>query len=380
MTHSINAGDAGRETVTVDLGLRSYDIRIGDGVLAESGPAIAAITSGRAPVIVTDETVARLHLPALRAALAGAGIGDAPAIVLPPGESTKDFAHLGQLLDAVLARGIERSTVLVGLGGGVIGDITGFAAAILLRGIDFIQVPTTLLAQVDSAVGGKTGIDTPHGKNLVGAFHQPRLVVADTSTLDTLPRREVLAGYAEVVKYGLIRLPEFFAWLEGEGHRVISGDGAARRHAVAVSCRQKAEIVGRDERESGDRALLNLGHTFGHALEAALGYDGRILHGEAVAIGTVLAFDLSSRLGLSPAADTQRVRAHFAGVGLPVTPRAIAGVAWNADGLMAAMTRDKKVKDGRITFVLTRGIGTAHTARGIDPELVRAVIADSLKE
>ncbi len=371
------------ETVRVALGARSYDILVGDGVLAEAGPHIAAITQGRAPILVTDETVAPLHLPTLERALRGAGIEPAASILLPAGEKTKNFGHLEHLMEALLGGGIERSTVLVALGGGVIGDITGFAAAIALRGIDVVQAPTTLLSQVDSSVGGKTGINTRHGKNLVGAFHQPRLVIADTATLDTLPRREVLAGYAEVAKYGLIRLPAFWDWLEENGARVVDGNPdsvsrAARRYAVTESCRAKAAIVGADERESGDRALLNLGHTFGHALEAAAGFGARLLHGEGVSIGMVLAFDLSVRLGLCPAADAARVRAHLKAVGLPVSPTDVPGMAWDVDELIASMAKDKKVKDGRITFILARGVGQAFTLRDVDPVAVRALIEDAV--
>jgi len=366
------------ETVRVDLGTRSYDILVGDGILAQAGARIADITRGRAPIVVTDDHVAQHHLPALERTLRDAGLDAGTPIILPAGEKTKDFAHLERLMDAVLGRGIERSAVLIALGGGVIGDITGFAAAIALRGIDFIQVPTTLLSQVDSSVGGKTGINTRHGKNLVGAFHQPRLVVADTATLDTLPKREVLAGYAEVAKYGLIRLPDFWDWLEANGARVVEGDSAARRHAVKVSCEAKAAIVGVDERESGDRALLNLGHTFGHALEAATGYGSRLLHGEAVAIGMVLAFDLSVRLGLCPGQDAVRARRHLEAVGLPTKPTDVPGVEWDVDELIAAMAKDKKVKDGRITFVLARGIGQAFTQRDVDPEAVRALMEEAV--
>jgi len=366
------------DTVRVELGPRSYDILVGDGVLAEAGPRIAAITRGKAPIVVTDENVAPRHLPTLERTLNGAGIEAGTPIILPAGEKTKDFAHLERLMDAILGRGIERSAVLVALGGGVIGDITGFAASIALRGIDFVQVPTTLLSQVDSSVGGKTGINTRQGKNLVGTFHQPRLVIADTATLDTLPRREVLAGYAEVAKYGLIRLPAFWSWLEENGTRVVDGDSRARRHAVTESCRAKADIVGVDERESGDRALLNLGHTFGHALEAATGFGVRLLHGEGVAIGMVLAFDLSVRLGLCPAADAARARAHLKAVGLPTSPADVPGVEWDVDELIASMAKDKKVKDGRITFVLARGIGQAFIVRDVDSAAVRALLEDAV--
>jgi len=366
------------DTVRLDLGPRSYDILVGDGVLAESGPRIAAATKGKAPIVVTDENVAPLHLATLERTLRATGIEPAQAIVLPAGEKTKDFAHFERLMDAILERGIERQAVLLALGGGVIGDITGFAAASALRGIDFIQVPTTLLSQVDSSVGGKTGINSRHGKNLIGAFHQPKLVIADTATLDTLPRREVLAGYAEVVKYGLIRLPDFFTWLEQNGARVVEGDSDARRYAVTTSCRAKADIVGVDERESGDRALLNLGHTFGHALEAATGFGSRLLHGEAVSIGMVLAFDLSVRLGLCPAADADRARAHLAGVGLPVRPTDVPGVEWDVDELILSMAKDKKVQDGRITFVLVRGLGDAFTLRDVEPAQVRALLEEAV--
>ncbi len=366
------------DTVRLELGPRSYDILVGDGVLPAAGARIAAVTRGRAPIVVTDANVGPRHLDALNAAMTGAGIVPTPAITLPAGEKTKDFGHFQSLMDDILGRGIERSSVLLALGGGVIGDITGFAAASALRGIDFIQVPTTLLSQVDSSVGGKTGINSRHGKNLVGAFHQPRLVIADTATLDTLPRREVLAGYAEVVKYGLIRLPGFFAWLEENGRRVVDGDSAARRQAVTTSCRAKADIVGVDERESGDRALLNLGHTFGHALEAATGFGPTLLHGEGVAIGMVLAFDLSVRLGLCPAEDARRARAHLADVGLPVRPADVAGVTWDVDALIHSMAKDKKVQDGRITFILARGIGQAFTRRDVDAAAVRAVLEEAV--
>ncbi|RJF84763.1 3-dehydroquinate synthase [Azospirillum cavernae] len=369
---------ASLDTVRLDLGARSYDILVGDGVLSDAGERIAAVTKGRAPIVVTDANVAPLHLDSLNAAMIEAGIAPSPAIILPAGEKTKDFGHFQTLLDDILGRGIERSTVLLALGGGVIGDITGFAAASALRGIDFIQVPTTLLSQVDSSVGGKTGINSRHGKNLIGAFHQPRLVIADTATLDTLPKREVLAGYAEVVKYGLIRLPDFFTWLEGNGQRVVDGDSAARRHAVTTSCRAKADIVGVDERESGDRALLNLGHTFGHALEAATGFGQTLLHGEGVSIGMALAFDLSVALGLCPAEDARRARAHLASVGLPVRPTDIPGVAWNVDELIRSMAKDKKVSDGRITFILANGIGQAFTRRDVDADAVRAVLSESV--
>jgi 3-dehydroquinate synthase len=365
-----------RDTVRVELGSRSYDIVVGPGVIAEAGRLIAGtIGKGRRLIVVTDETVAGRHLPALQQALDREGLADGGApVILPSGEKTKDFGHLEQLLEALLARGLERSTVLVALGGGVVGDVAGFAAAVALRGLDFIQIPTTLLAQVDSSVGGKTGINSRHGKNLIGAFHQPRLVLADTRVVDTLPRREVLSGYAEIVKYGLIGDPAFFEWLERHGAAVISGDPDARRYAVQTSCRAKAAIVGADEREAGTRALLNLGHTFGHALEAACDFGDTLTHGEGVAIGMVLAFELSVALGLAPAADALRVRRHLFEIGLPTGPADVPGLPWHPDHLIAHMSKDKKVRDGRVTFVLAHGIGQAFLAAEVDPADVRKVL------
>mgnify|MGYP001283133337 FL=1 len=366
------------ETVRVDLGDRSYDIVIGDGVLARAGALIADAVPGIRPVVVTDETVASLHLETLSQALEKDGIAF-DAIVLPPGEQTKDFKNLEELLDRLLTRGIDRSTVLIALGGGVIGDLTGFAAAIALRGIDFIQVPTTLLAQVDSSVGGKTAIDTPHGKNLVGAFHQPRLVLADVGVLDTLPRRDLMAGYAETVKYGLIDDAEFFGWLEGYAVALIDGDMAVRRHAIVESCRAKARIVAEDEREADKRALLNFGHTFGHALETETGFGDVLLHGEAVAIGMSLAFDLSVSLGFCPASDADRVRRHFAAVGLDYDLRAVGqGIVWSPDRLLDNMSKDKKTVAGRKTFILSRGIGKAFVSRDVEDEQVLALLVEAL--
>ncbi|UEM21545.1 3-dehydroquinate synthase [Skermanella mucosa] len=364
-----------RDIVRVDLAERSYDIVIGPGVIAGAGARISALAGRRPVVVVTDDTVAPLHLPALEASLDEAGVRrNGPAIVLPAGEKTKSFVHLEALLDDLLGRGIERSTMLVALGGGVIGDLAGFAAAVALRGLDFVQVPTTLLAQVDSSVGGKTGINTRQGKNLVGSFHQPRLVLADTGALATLSRRHMLAGYAEVVKYGLIDDAGFFAWLEEHGAAVCAGEPEALVRAVTVSCAAKAAIVGQDERESGRRALLNFGHTFGHALEAAVGYDDRLLHGEGVALGMGLAFDLSARLGYCDAEVPARVRRHLDRIGLPTRLGQVAGVTWDTQELLGHMAKDKKVQDGRITFVLARGIGQAFTARDIDGREVAAVL------
>ena len=365
------------ETLHVPLGDRAYDIVIGDSLLAAAAEWIGPLAAGRKCYIVTDHTVAGLHLATLERALTKASI-PFEAFELPPGEQTKDFHHLEHLIDRLLEAGVERRSLLIALGGGVIGDLTGFAAAILLRGIDFVQVPTTLLAQVDSSVGGKTAIDTPRGKNLVGSFHQPRLVLADTTTLDTLPRRELLAGYAETVKYGLINQPDFFTWLEEHGPLVIEGDRACRAQAIHRSCATKAEIVAADEREAGQRALLNLGHTFGHALEAEVGFGDELLHGEAVAIGMVLAFDLSAQLGLCPAADAARVRRHFGAVGLPTGPDAVQGRIWCAETLLGHMYKDKKVRDGRITFVLAEGIGRATLSSSVEPDQVIALLNDAI--
>jgi len=365
------------EHVTVALGGRSYEILVGSGLLGQAGALMRPLMAERRAVIVTDRTVADLHLAALARSLDDADIAH-HAIILPPGEETKDFVHFASLTDEILARGIERRTMLVALGGGVVGDLAGFAAATLLRGIDFVQVPTTLLAQVDSSVGGKTGIDTRHGKNLIGAFHQPRLVLADGDALATLPARELAAGYAEIVKYGLIRDAAFFAWLEANGAMLLAGDAAARRHAVVASCRAKAAVVAADERESGERELLNLGHTFGHALEAATGFGSVLLHGEAVAIGMVLAFEFVMRGGLCPAADTERLRRHLAASGLPTAIPKPNGRPLAAESLLAAMGKDKKVRGGRITLVLPRRIGEAFVTSDIPAEVIGAFLAESI--
>lgn len=369
---------SGIERLHVELGARGYDILVGSSLLATAGRHMGAVLRHARVFVVTDETVAKLHLEALERALGDAGIA-CEALVLPAGEEAKDIAHLERLLDHLLTHRIERRDAVVALGGGVIGDLAGFAAAVVLRGVDFIQVPTTLLAQVDSSVGGKTGINSAHGKNLIGAFHQPRLVLADTQVLDSLPRRELLAGYAEVVKYGCIDDAEFFAWLETHGPDVVEGDPAARRHAVITACRRKAAVVARDEtEESGARALLNLGHTFAHALEAECGYAGALLHGEAVAIGMVMAADLSVELGLCPAEDATRVRNHLAAVGLPTGLEHVPGRAWSPARLLDHMSRDKKVRDGRIAFVLLRGIGAAFVSHDVPPEAVEALLTNAV--
>jgi len=364
-----------RETLRLELGARSYDIVVGTGLLADSGALVAAVVKQKRAIIVTDETVAKLHLERLRSGLDRAGIAHR-AIVLPPGEGTKDFAHFSRLCEDVLALGLERITPLIALGGGVIGDLTGFAAATLLRGVDYVQVPTTLLAQVDSSVGGKTGIDSAHGKNMIGAFHQPVLVLADIDTLATLPRRELLAGYAEVVKYGLVRDRGFFEWLEGAGAALVAGDIDARRRAVLTSCAAKAAVVAIDERETGDRQLLNLGHTFGHALESETGFGDALLHGEAVALGIRLAFDLSAQLGLCPAAAASRVRAHYQAVGLPVALSQVAnGKRFDPAALLEAMAHDKKVRDGKITLILARDIGDAFVSREVERATLESFLA-----
>ena len=362
------------QRLTVDLGTRSYDIVVGSGLLGRAGREIAPVLRRPDAIVITDSNVAGgPHLITLERSLEAAGIAHR-SIVLSPGEATKSMAQLGELLDRLFDRDIDRATTIVALGGGVIGDLAGFAAAIALRGIDYVQVPTTLLAQVDSAIGGKTGINTRHGKNLVGAFHQPRLVVADVAVLGTLPPRELRAGYAEVVKYGLIDRPGFFDWLEARGREVLDGVAAAQQHAVVESCRAKAAVVAADEREGGARALLNLGHTFAHALETACGYGDELLHGEAVALGLVLAFDLSVRLGFCPAADAARVRTHLGAVGLPTTLGAIRSAGFAVDALLGPMARDKKAKAGRPRFVLTRGIGRAFAGVEVDADGARSPV------
>ncbi|AXC50615.1 3-dehydroquinate synthase [Paracoccus suum] len=360
-------------TVPVDLGPRSYEVRIAPGLLAEAGTAIAPLLRRPRVAIVTDETVAALHLPALEEALDHAGIAH-KTLALPPGEATKGWASLQRVVEWLLAAQVERGGLVLAFGGGVIGDLAGFAAAILRRGVRFVQLPTTLLAQVDSSVGGKTGINSPAGKNLIGAFHQPSLVLADTAVLGTLAPRDFRAGYGEVVKYGLLGDAAFFTWLEGAGPGLAS-DPAALVRAVARGVEMKAGVVARDETEEGERALLNLGHTFGHALEAATGYDGaRLLHGEGVAIGCALAFDLSARLGLCPQEAPSRVAAHLAAMGLPSRLADVPGLPDDA-ALIALMGQDKKVKDGKLRFVLARDIGDAFVADDVPMEAVAATLA-----
>jgi 3-dehydroquinate synthase len=360
--------------IKVDLGARSYDILIGRGLIGDVGAEVQRRLPGARVAIVTDETVARLHLNRLRDSLREKAI-DHAVVTIAPGEESKSFATLTRVVDEIVAARIERNDVVLALGGGVVGDLAGFAAAIVRRGVRLVQVPTTLLAQVDSSVGGKTGINSPRGKNLIGAFHQPSLVVADCGVLDSLPPRIFNAGYAEVAKIGLIRDAAFFAWLE-KNWRAMAAGWPERDEAVAIACRAKAETVAADETEQGVRALLNLGHTFGHALEAASGYSDRLYHGEAVSIGMVLAHEFSAKLGLAPAGDAVRVAAHLAEVGLPTRIGQIPGEQPNAEHLMQLMAQDKKVARGKLTFILTHGIGKAFIARDVSP----AAVAEFLEE
>lgn len=367
------------EPIRVPVGLdggRAYDILVGRGLIGEAGRRIAGL-GARAAAIVTDANLVRTHAEAVREALTAAGLRTS-VVSVAPGEASKSYATFAEVCDALIAARIERGDLVVAVGGGVVGDLAGFCAAVLRRGVRFVQVPTTLLAQVDSSVGGKTGINSPHGKNLVGAFHQPRLVLADTAALDTLPRREMRAGYAEVVKYGLISDPDFFAWCEANAREIFSG-GAARETAVAACCRAKAAVVLRDEREDGERMLLNLGHTFGHALERLVGYDAaRLVHGEAVAIGLALAFRFSAHLGLCPGQEAGRVAHHLARIGLPTTLRDVPGGVGDAQAILDAMAQDKKVQAGALTFILAHDVGRSFIARDVPRDAVAAFLDHEL--
>ncbi len=367
------------KNVTIKVGLdnRSYDIVIGTGLIDDAADFIVPFLPRPKTAIITDENVARHHLEALTGSLEAVGI-DVTSIILQPGEATKSFASLEIVCDQLLDADIERNDVVIAFGGGVIGDLAGFAASILRRGISFIQIPTSLLAQVDSSVGGKTGINSQLGKNLIGAFHQPVLVLADIDVLNTLPDREFRAGYAEVVKYGLIDNPEFFSWLEQNHNTLFGGEPDARRHTVETSCRAKAAIVEEDEFEHGRRALLNLGHTFGHALEAATGYSQRLIHGEGVAIGMVMAFDLSHRLGLCPAQDLEAVEAHLKSVGLPTRASQIDGALPGAEEFFKLMSQDKKANAGVLTFILTRGIGKAFVTSDVAKDVLMSFLQEQL--
>ncbi|EYD71667.1 3-dehydroquinate synthase [Limimaricola hongkongensis] len=362
--------------VRVDLPGRAYGIHVGSGLVAQAGRWLKPHLNRKRVAIITDETVAAAHLGALEAGLAVEGI-DSVSLALPPGEATKSWEGLSRATEWLIEEKVERGDLVVAFGGGVIGDLAGFAAAIARRGIRFAQIPTTLLAQVDSSVGGKTGINTAQGKNLAGAFHQPAIVLADISLLDSLPERELLSGYGEVMKYGLLGDAAFFEWLETNGPRLRDGDAAARREAVRRSCEMKAEIVMRDETEQGDRALLNLGHTFCHALEAATGYSDRLRHGEGVAIGCALAFDLSARLGLCSQEEPSRIRAHLAEMGLRADLTNIPGDLPPAESLLGLMAHDKKVREGRLRFVLARGIGRAFVTSDVPSEMVVRILRDS---
>ena len=366
--------------VDVALGDRAYDIVIGRGVLSSLGERVARLRPGVRTAIVTDRTVAKYWLEPTEASLAAAGIPTS-RIVVEEGEISKTYAGLEKVSEALIAAKIERNDLVIALGGGVVGDLAGFAAAILRRGVDFVQVPTSLLAQVDSSVGGKTGINSPQGKNLLGAFHQPVLVIADTAVLDTLSPRQFRAGYAEVAKYGVLGDEAFFSWLE-KNHADIFRGGSAREHAIATSCRAKAGVVSRDERENGERALLHLCHTFGHALEAATGFSDRLFHGEGVAIGMTLAAQFSANLGMIGEAEAARVERHLVEAGLPTRLQDIAGFAQeglaDADALMALMAQDKKVKRGKLTFILLEAVGRAVIAKDVEPAPVRDFLKDKL--
>ena len=361
------------EVTVAGPGVSPYQVRIGRGLLGQAGPAVAPLLAGPKAVVVSDATVAGLYAPALLASLKVAGVA-ADLVAVPAGEGSKSFAELERVLDRLAALGLDRSGAVIALGGGVVGDLAGLAAALHMRGVDFIQIPTTLLAQVDSSVGGKTAIDTPRGKNLVGAFHHPRLVLADIDLLASLPPRQLRSGWAEVLKHGLICDPDFFDWLAGEGAAGAAGEGAALAGAVERSVRIKAAIVAEDPREAGRRALLNLGHTFGHAFEAETGFDARLTHGEAVALGCVLAFRFSVVRGLCPAAEADRVTAAIAAAGLPTTPVEVGD--FSAAALVERMAGDKKARGGELALVLARGVGRAELVRGVDPAEVGAFLID----
>lgn len=365
------------ESVRVTLDARSYDIIVGDRLLAKAGDYIAPILQSKNIIVISDEHVARLYLHRLSNALEEHQIRFR-SVILKPGETTKSLPAFSDLMETLLEQKPDRKTALVALGGGVIGDITGFAASALLRGVDFIQIPTSLLAQVDSSVGGKTGINSRFGKNLIGSFYQPRLVLSDVSVLATLPKRELMAGYAELLKYGLINDPVFFAWLEAHAISMLTGDNTLLAQAIVKSCQAKATIVVADEREAGQRALLNFGHTFGHALEAETGFSEELLHGEAVAIGMLLAFKASVAMGLCPKADLERVITHYQAVGLPLTPRYIRP-EWDVDALLTHMQHDKKTSGSALTFIFTRGIGQALVAQNVEKQAIRELLAEACR-
>ena len=379
VVNSLAASSRAERSVRVALGERAYDVLIGPGLLDEVGRAVAAQGPKAKCIVVTDSNVAKLYLPALETSLKAEG-RLAGSIVVPAGEASKSFSELEPLCSKLLGLGLERGDFVVAFGGGVIGDLAGFAAGIVQRGIRFVQVPTSLLAQVDSSVGGKTGINTAQGKNLIGVFHQPTLVIADTATLKTLPARQMRAGYAEVVKYGLLGDAAFFAWLEKNHAAVFAFDSEALTKAIETSVKAKAEIVRRDELEQGERALLNLGHTFGHAFEAWTGYSDRLLHGEAISIGMCLAFRLSEQLGLAPGGSAKRVAAHFAEVGLPTNISAIPGDRPDVETLLTLMQQDKKVRHGELLLVLARAIGEAFLTRDVQRDALKDFLAAEINE
>ena len=364
------------ERLKVALDRHAYEIVVGERLLAKAAPWITDVLPGINVIISSDEHVAKFYLHRLTNALDEAGIR-VRSLVIKAGEASKSLAHFSTLMEQLLEQKPDRNTTLIALGGGVVGDLTGFAASVLLRGVGFIQVPTTLLAQVDSSVGGKTGVNSQFGKNLIGSFHQPLLVLSDVSTLATLPKRELLAGYAEILKYALINDPAFFDWLDANGVAMLAGDSALLTQAILTSCKAKAAIVEADEKEQNVRALLNLGHTFGHALEAEMGYGDALLHGEAVAIGMMMAFEASVAMGLCDAGAVEKMRTHYAKMGLPATPKAIRA-DWNLDALMEHFTRDKKAKDGKLTFILARGIGQAYVANNVDAANIKKIMGHML--
>lgn len=365
------------ERLHVNLVDRGYDIVVGERLLARAGEYILPVLKGKNVIIISDSNVSRFYLHRLSNALEEVKIRFR-YLVVPAGEGTKSLSSFSELMEKLLEQKPDRRTVLIALGGGVVGDLTGFAASVLLRGVDFIQIPTTLLSQVDSSVGGKTGINSSFGKNLIGSFHQPILVLSDVATLVTLPKRELLSGYGEVVKYGFINDPEFFEWLEKNAVAMLAGDAALQTQAIVKSCAAKATIVAADEKEQNIRALLNFGHTFAHALEAETGYGEALLHGEAVAIGMILAFATSVKMGICPAEDLVRAKTHLQAVGLLTSPLEVRK-DWNIDALMEHFTRDKKAMDGKLTFVLTRGIGKAFIENNVDANIIRQVLVEAVE-
>ncbi|MDX2074141.1 MAG: 3-dehydroquinate synthase [Alphaproteobacteria bacterium] len=364
------------DKLPINLGHHRYDILVGERLLAKAGSHIKPLLKRPHVIIVSDERVAKFYLHRLVNSLEEAGIQHR-SVIVPEGEGTKSLAGFSKVIEQILEQKPSRETTLIALGGGMVGDLTGFAASVLLRGVNFVQIPTTLLAQVDSSVGGKTGINSAYGKNLIGSFHQPVLVLSDVATLSTLPKRELLAGYAEMLKYALINDAGFFAWLETNARAMLAGDVALLTHAILHCCKAKAAIVEADEKEHNVRALLNLGHTFGHALEAETGYGDALLHGESVAIGMVMALSMSVAMGLAPADDLEKIQAHYEAVGLPSSPKTIRP-EWNEQALMEHFTRDKKSKDGTLTFVLMRGIGGAFVEENVDPAVVRRTLREFL--